>query len=372
MSRLRLEPPYFWMAVGIAVAILYGSFYPFNFVSRHLIHPYDPHGPVGVLLESGFRLGPRDDVVANLLLYAPFGFFAFYAIRARVVAAVALATVVGFGMSLAVELGQFYAAGRFQQISDLSANTVGMLAGALAAAVVRDLDFSPYVVLILTCWLGERCYPAEALPSRLELWRVFVGWLAAGPMLEDLCGETGGRVALALLLVGWIKVRTTMLGIGPLEIAAGTGAALLWVFMQWKVPGRTKVVAAVVAAFVIVEALAPFHLSPTASAFDWEPFRALLDAGTETAIRVFLAKAFLYGGLLWLLARAGMTVAASGALSVALVFCLSVAQTRLPGHSGEITDAVLVLMLTAMLKLVSLAQRPGPATFPTNNSGVDR
>jgi VanZ family protein len=67
---------------------------------------------------------------------------------------------------------------------------------------------------------------------------------------------------------------------------------------------------------------------------------------------------FTYGSLLWLLTRAGFSLASATIVSAALVFALRYAQVYLPGRSAEITDVVMVLVLALVMKL--LADDPAP------------
>ena len=355
-----LEPHYSWIAGGIALAILYGSFYPFGFYLHH-----DPRGPVGVLLSSGFRAASRDDVAANILLYIPFGFFAALAVERRKIAAIVGATLAGLALSLIVELGQFYDAGRYQEISDLCSNTLGALLGAIAAVAVRRRVSSIYVVLLLACWFGSRCYPT-ALPVpvsstlALDLFRFFTAWLAVGFMLEALIGGSRSRAGLPLFLAVSLLIRALTVNVEPAEVAGGTAAALLWSGWLWRLNTRAKIVAGLFVALIVLLALAPFHFSAIPRAFGWLPFRSFLAAPTETAIRVFFEKAFLYGGMIWLMVRAGLSIAAAAGLGGILVFGLRLLQVYLPGRSAEITDATLLLMLAAMLKLLELAPETRP------------
>ena len=359
-DKPRPEPHYGWIAAGIALVILYGSFYPFRFYLHH-----DPHhghhghlGPLGVLLRSGFRPSSRDDVIANILLYIPLGLFAGYAIKRRTLTTIAAATAAGFALSLLVELTQFYFAGRFQELTDLCANTVGTLLGAAAAVAARRRMVSPYLALILTCWLGSRWYPALPLPapSPLDGFGFFAAWLAVGLILEAMCGAPRSRVVLPGLLAVSLLVRTLTVAFDPVEIAVGVAAALLWSGVLWRLRSRAVIAAALLVALVVLGALVPFHFSYPARGFGWVPFRSFLEAGTETAIRSFFEKAFLYGGMLWLLVRAGFSAAASAAFGAALVLNLRLLQVYLPGRSAEITDMVLVLMLAAMMRLGSPPQ----------------
>jgi VanZ family protein len=358
------------VVAGIAVLILYGSFYPFGFYAHH-----DPRGALGVLLKSGFRPASRDDVVANILLYFPFGFFALYALGRRIGPAVAAATAAGFALSLVVELGQFYDTGRVQELSDIWSNTLGAFLGAAAAAAARRRVSSPFLAVLLACWLGDRWYPAlPSLPAvrvgpllvvssipALDLFRFFAAWLAVGLMLESLFQETRpgisrSRAALPALLLVSLLARALAVDVEPAEIAGGVLAALAWSGVLWRLPARSAAAAALFATLVALAALAPFHFSAAPRAFGWVPFRSFLEAGSSVAIRSFFDKAFLYGGMLWLLARCGFSAGWAAALGAALVFCLRLIQVYLPGRSAEITDTILLLLLAAAMKAVSLAK----------------
>jgi glycopeptide antibiotics resistance protein len=365
----RLEPHYAWIAAGIAVLILYGSFYPFFFYLND-----DPRGPLGVLLGSGFRPDSLDDVVANVLLYLPLGFFVAYALQRRTPSALAGATAAGFALSLLVELVQFYDLGRVQELTDICSNTAGALLGAAGAVAARRRVSSPYLTLVLVCWLGNRWYPAmPPTPAPLDLFRYFGAWLAVGLMLEALLGASPSRVALPVLLAASLLVRALTVAIEPFEIAGGAAAALLWTFVLWRLRARATIVAGLFVVLAAVLALAPFHFSATARAFGWVPFRSFLEAPTDSAIRAFFEKAFFYGGMVWLLVRSGFSIGRAAVFGATLVFCLRLSQVYLPGRSAEITDTILVLMLAAMMKLVSmadgnLADSGAPAGAPAGRS----
>jgi hypothetical protein len=136
-------------------------------------------------------------------------------------------------------------------------------------------------------------------------------------------------------------------------------AALLWSGLLSRVHARAKIAAVLFVALVVLLAVAPFHFSSIPRAFEWVPFRGFLVAPPSTAIRVFFEKAFLYGGLIWLLARAGLSIGAATASGAILVFALRLLQVYLPARSAEITDTLLLLMLAAMMKLISLAPENG-------------
>lgn len=269
------------------------------------------------------------------------------------------ATLAGCALSVFVELVQFYDIGRVQEISDIYCNTFGALLGGIAAVAARRRVSSVYVALLLFCWFGSRCYPAEAPASSilaLDLFRFFAAWLSVGLMIEELCGGSRSRVLLPVLLGIVILVRAVVAFIEPAEIAGGTAAVLLWSAFLWRIEARAKIGAALSVILVLAAALAPFHFSAIPHAFSWVPFRSFLESGTDNAIRVFFEKAFFYGGMVWLLVRAGFSIGAAAGFGGILVFGLRLLQIYLPGRSAEITDAILLLMLAVMMKLIAVGE----------------
>jgi multisubunit Na+/H+ antiporter MnhB subunit len=74
----------------------------------------------------------------------------------------------------------------------------------------------------------------------------------------------------------------------------------------------------------------------------------------------FLEKAFLYGALIWLLGKSGLGTRVSTILVAILLFATSWAETRLPGRSAEITDALMALLIGAVI-VVLTGTVPSPA-----------
>jgi hypothetical protein len=93
-------------------------------------------------------------------------------------------------------------------------------------------------------------------------------------------------------------------------------------------------------------------------AFGLIPFRSAIVASRETVTSVMLLKTFNYGALIWLMMRTGYSWLAAAVFGTALILFLRIAQVYLPGRSAEITDAVMVVILAAMMKLMDGAPEP--------------
>jgi VanZ family protein len=117
--------------------VLYGSFIPFNFTAdASAFHENLAHARWW-LFQNGRRVFSIPDVLSNVLLFVPLGFFAVGA-RARrgppvtttVVSVVALAAA----FATTIEIGQSFAPGRVSSLTDVAANTTGALLGAAGAS----------------------------------------------------------------------------------------------------------------------------------------------------------------------------------------------------------------------------------------------
>jgi VanZ family protein len=124
-SRLPL-----YLAVAYTLLAVYGSLYPF--AGWH-----DSGVPLTEFLGAAWpRYYTAFDLAANVVAYLPLGFLWVPALRPRVgaAAAVVIATVVGTGFSLSVEMLQNFLPSRVPSNVDLGGNVLGALLGALAGA----------------------------------------------------------------------------------------------------------------------------------------------------------------------------------------------------------------------------------------------
>ncbi len=125
--------------------------------SLGLIHVPDRGGPLALLREPAFL-----QIVLNVLLFVPLGYF----VRVILHRGVVLATVLGLGLSLLVELTQktgvwhlYDCAYRFFDVDDLIVNTLGATVGSLLSILVV-----------------RRHRPDVVLPTRISFGRRLVGF----------------------------------------------------------------------------------------------------------------------------------------------------------------------------------------------------
>ena len=117
----------------ITTVILFGSLFPFEYYERSY-----PGGPLAYLLSTWREWNNRGDLLANILLYLPFGFLIPCALPRRLsgAARALIATLAGTALAGGMETAQFYDVGRVTSMGDVYANGIGAGIGAVAAALV--------------------------------------------------------------------------------------------------------------------------------------------------------------------------------------------------------------------------------------------
>ena len=346
------------VALGIVAVIIYGSLYPFHFRAADV-----PGGPFRALLSSAFPTDAGDNV-SNFLLYLPLGLCAVKAVnpRWRWVAAVLIA-IAGSGLSLCMEMTQFYDPGRKPEWGDFEWNTAGVCAGALLGALCPRGVQTPFAMLMLACWTGNRLFPylpainfhvhLSSAISPVELYKQTVYWLAAGVLLDAIFDSARSRVLLAAMATAIMAARVFVImgQITTAEVGGAVLAVILWVGIS-RLTRRAAIVTALFALLMVLQALDPFHFLSRPRAFGWHPFASLIDGPRDNAVRSFLEKAFTYGMAVWLPVRAGVSFGVATCVATAMVLGLRFIQVYLPGRSAEVTDAIMVVMLAGLIWLV--------------------
>jgi VanZ family protein len=138
VARSRL-PFVLWVAA--ALFILYGTTIPFDFVfDRRVVFAHLSNVRLNPLIspETGSRVS-IPDFVGNVLLFVPFGLFGIWSLvgRRSPIVRIVWLTLLGCALSGAVETLQLFTIDRTTSMADVFANTLGTLAGAVAATVLR-------------------------------------------------------------------------------------------------------------------------------------------------------------------------------------------------------------------------------------------
>lgn len=357
----------------VTAFILYGSLYPFAFHAR-------PGSALAYLLSTRLVWDHPGDLLSNVLLYIPFGFFGVCAFPRRVLPII----FVGALLATSMELLQFYDRGRVTSMGDVYADSIGAALGAVAASLVglgmrwpfmRALRADPAAAMVLLMWFGYRLYPyipvtgphkyVHALvpvifaprPSIVTVVRFVFAWMGIGAVLEALYGPN--RLVLAFLLVATAEFLGRVMIIDRVaqlaDLLGIAGALLLWLLILRHTSHRLAIVIAAFIAMIVILRLEPFTFIPVPRVFGWVPFLSFMHGSIDVAVQSFCEKFFAYGGLIWLLCHRGLRLNLATALTAALLFATSWAERYVPGRTAEVTDAVMALAIGGAFGLLRQA-----------------
>ena len=362
-----------WLFALSVAGIIYGSLYPFDFAWR----APDWAEAVAALTDAGVGWR-RGNVVANVLLFLPYGLFAALAWGGGRPTALGLVVIVASGVLLAVALQvlQLWLPLRVPALADAGINGIGLLAGiAIArwpwprALVERAVVRRPLLILpllLMSCWFAYKWAPfvptldvheivqglkpllAEPRLEALVLARGLVGWLVFALLWRD-CGLGTRWLWFVMPGAELLQVGIAHNPVALDSLLAGVLAPFVAWWLQRAVAEPAPVVLLLLIALLIVHGLAPFTWG--ASPFHWLPFTGFLTGSMAVNLLSLLLKAYLYGGLVWLVYRTTARPWAALVIPVVIVGLIEVAQTRIAGRVAEITDPLLCVLVWSVLRL---------------------
>jgi VanZ family protein len=359
--------------------IVFGSLFPFHFVLRD-----SPAGAIQAFrasLDFVLNRGFLRDVLVNLLVYIPVGFFFVLDERPERPAWLRClrAALAGAALSLSMEFLQYYFPPREPSLIDALNNTLSAAAGgllgiafsararhafdALAGLGLARPSSALFLALVWTAalfspgdWAGFRTLMkvhallAAPAPAPGLVFVAFVQWIGIGALAAAIAGRS--RAPALLLACGLaLPLRLLVPGQHP-QVFEFAGAALA--ICCWSVAPVSRrlsagVIAFLVAAGLVVDELRPWHFVDRAGGFEWVPFVSMLQTQWTYSLLILFRKAAVYGTAVWAIARAGIGITGSAVLVAALLACLEAAQIFLPGRTAETTDPVLALVLGLIL-----------------------
>jgi VanZ family protein len=385
--RHRIDRNFALVTVFVLGIIVYGSLYPFHFRI-----PSDEFGALDALIRTWSRPPSSfGDLVANLLLYAPLGFFAVLAIPAATARArFSAAVVTGLSACVVIELTQFYDEGRITNASDVYLNTAGSAIGALAGLLngvrhrhfLRDAEARPIPTLLILAWVGYDLFPYVPTIDLHKYWdslkpvivhpslpidsllRHGVIWLAIAYLLEAIVRRRRSRLAFPIA-VGLVLAAKVLILTQTLSVAEILGALLAFGMWLPLIDGAPRRRAAVVAFFfwclLIAQELVPFTLSPVAGRLGLVPFLGLAQTTLDANIQFLLEKFFLYGTAIWLVVEAGSGLAPATLTIATLLMAIGLTNVYLLGRSLELTNVAIAVMIGGAFGLVERTRRRHPS-----------
>lgn len=374
-----------WLLAAVVTLILYGSLFPFEFdtLSGQTIFQ--------IATSLAFKRASRGDVIANLLLYMPFGLCMTLALPRRLYAIAVLVLTVAGGVlcSLGIEMAQTLESARVASLTDVLLNAAGTGIGCAVALIYRSLGThlripglaerrpAPVPLGFLLLWLSYRLAPfvpsfdwqkiKDSLQPLLDpeldgfaAFRFLVGWLVIAYAVRRMWHREYAVAVLVALAVGTQLGRVMVVGksVNPAELIALVALlALLPPMRRLAVPRRLLLLSLALVAIIVVQGLEPWRFDAEAHAFSWVPFKNSLSDALEVNISVLIEKCFWYASLVWLLAQRSGALWARACGVALLVGAIEFVQMWLPGRSAEITDPLLVLAAAGLLYVIGVDER---------------
>jgi hypothetical protein len=226
-------------------------------------------------------------------------------------------------------------------------------------------------MILLVMWAGDRLYPYMPLPRTHDVWqivaplalpfvvdplrlaRALIRWLMVAFLADQLVGGRRWWLVFPVFMLGEFLARVFIANqlLSPADTLGAVMALLVWLVLR-ELPMSRVLLAVGFAALVVVVRLAPFELVDIPHDFGWLPFHGFSGGSIDVGVRTFFADAFLYGGLIWLLIRVGFAVGVATAVTALLLLGVGVAQCWTTGAPGEVTDAVIAVVLGSLLYLL--------------------
>lgn len=372
-SRTHFAAP---LLLAIIVAlILYVSLYPFQFGA-------DGPTAMEVLRKLSWARASRGDMLNNVLLYVPLGFCIALTVEPRFgrLTGIAAGLVGGALLSITMEIMQGSIATRVPSLTDLSLNTAGSFAGAIAGSAWHALGarMTPrgnpigrsgaIALTVLVLWLIARLWPLWPDPSLRQVKRAvrplftpelgwtelagyFVGWLVVAQAVFHLA-QRQRSVDAFLLVIAVVLVGRTFTAGNTLVFAELAAIAVLLpvlvLLSRVEDRGRSALIAAALGTWLAGVALMPALGNPQHVAVEMPAAAEFLSRSAPPPAQL-AGKGFSYVALAWLLTGTGLYAHVAAGVTVLLVLLLCLLQVGAAAPAYGWIDLVLAALAGVMV-----------------------
>ena len=380
----------FKLFIVYALLIIYGTLYPFNFQLQEV--------PLHDLLKHYVPLQQidLDDMGFNLVLFMPFGFLGVRAMRSPF-----LPDLYSLGVTLCcvplafgLQFLQIMIPSRVPSLLDMLLNILGCgLAAAVGASPrfrffwgKRGMEHWKSIPLFLAlCWVGyllapflPSLEPDLIMKSLKPLWPhpefsflstllYLTGWTVfAQALSEHMDQPLRPWKLLVIMFHVWCgQILIMHCSITVSHVIASLIACMFWALMRQRTDqARIKILFALLLLTVSLRGLHPFELTQSAYMdFHFLPFTGFLEGSRKIDLPTLFQKVFLYGSIIWFLELSGTSSRNAFLLCLAWITLIEVAQLWYIRHTPELTDMILVLATSLMIKEVGQSQAPQVSTY---------
>ncbi|MFO7277005.1 MAG: VanZ family protein [Pseudomonadota bacterium] len=369
-----------WLLLFTVLFMVYASLYPFEFDLERL----RAAGRGEWLHGMAWRRPVRNDVIANLLFYLPFGALLTYLTPRRWGALRRILFVIACGAALSctIEFAQFATRDRVPSLADLVVNTASAGLAALAVIAFDGLGLRPALpqlrgqrpdlvaLLLVIAWVSFHAAPfmptsrfvrffqdpallLEHPGSLAALAAYFSGYLMLGAALRTLLRPDsfwpvfGGFAAFSLLSrIGFRGQYLELAECAALVIAL----PVIWWFVNSNERRALPAAAWLVAIGLLIHGITPLDFAAEAPRFAGIETLRIASRGTGDELGL-LETAYLYGGLVWLAVEAGVPLRRITPFLLAGAAGIEIAQAWQAERAAHLAGPLAVLLGAALVKL---------------------
>jgi protein-tyrosine-phosphatase len=367
---LKNRPLEFWLFCISCFGVVYGSLFPFEF-------KFDvAESTVNSFLHSWVSVSSLGDIVGNIALFIPFGFFG-AGLKGRVTSYSGTRIIaLWFLVAVGSQLAQLFIPSRDPSLFDLYGNAAGAMLGWFVVKKIPELgklfsessNFYVSLPLVLALsWLAShlipfipsidlQSYKDSIKPlffkpefSFLDFFLETTAWVIFFQLLKDKCSHYFRIRYLVFFTICFVLLKTIIVLNSVLlyEVLALLVAGFLC--LKRNIYFSPNFLAWALLLFIAVDALLPLNLRNVPDGFGWLPFSGFLEGSMLDNSAVICRKVFFYASMAWffLLARSNFFVKVSFVTTCLLV--VEIIQVGLIGRTPEITDPLIFLLLALLV-----------------------
>ena len=362
--------------------ISYGSLYPFHFSGDLL--PFSEF--ISWLFNLSYRT-TKADIVANILLFMPFGFVSVMMVSAsrKLFINVCWLYLGGTILAFFLQYLQFYLPARVPSAVDALYNSLGIVIGMLLSHVIKlysqlhlshdyskPKDWSQITIplILALIWVAWRLFPfvpvfttksmlaaVSPLMQQPELsfsliirdlfgWLIFF-YLLTRPPFDKL---PRFRVLKIIFYIFGLEIiiRNNTITVNDMLSALIAFALFASLTAEQLNKGLTRGLGVA----IILTLISPFVIAQPSNEYLWLPFKALMKGNPWANGELLLLKIYLYASFIYMLKQIWFDWLGSALITVGLLVIISIIQIYIGTQNPEFTDPLLAVIIAWALSQV--------------------
>lgn len=355
----------FKLLILVSLLIIYGSFYPFNFMLLN-----DTNTALNKVLNFEFYHSGKSDIAANILLFIPFGILVFKCLGEykTILIRLLLSGVIAFVFAYFIQILQLWTPSRVPSGSDAIWNLLGCIIGCFISikffpsVLALNKDTRDYIYLLLGLSIifshltpFAPSFDLDSIQKNIKLFiykpfslftilEHFILWLVSFFFINQ--SHLKFKTLQLCLIVLAVFMGKFFIINNDTSLQQCFSALLAITFWRYFANDITpKFVLSLLIINLFIYDFYPFEFKNEVGNFHWLPFIGSLGGNIATNITAFIYKSVLYSSLLWVMVECHFKIKKATLILAAFIFLIEVLQIYFIDATAEITDAILVMII---------------------------